>query len=442
MTRITFIFWILCLGLTALWLAADPTLFSAAPFAQSRLALIFYTGIIAMGVMSLSMILALRSATLEPLVGGLDKSYRLHKWLGIAGLVMATAHWLWISAPGWLTTLGVMVQPARAAGGAKAAPGPALFHALQGPARSAGQWGFYATVILVVLALLRWFPYRWFLKTHRLLAIVYLLLVFHSVVLLKITYWSHAVAYVMVVLMLGGTVAAIITLFRRVGRTHQAVGVIDDVRALPDLGVLQVGIALRDRWNGHDAGQFAFVNFEDGEGPHPYTITSTWKDDGHLLFVIKGLGDYTRALPATVKVGTIVTVEGPYGRFTFEGSHQRQIWVSGGIGITPFVSRMQELAIRPDGRAIDLFHATASRDIEPVRQLRELAESAGVVLRVWVAAEDGLLTGDDIRRVVPEWRDSDIWFCGPVVLGTELRQDFIAHSFPASAFHQELFHLR
>ena len=136
MTRITVIFWVLCLGLTALWLAADPTLLSAAPSAQVRLSFIFYTGIIAIGVMSLSMILALRSATLEPLVGGLDKSYRLHKWLGIAGLLMAIAHWLWISAPGWLAAGAVA-----AAGAARgtAAQGPALLRTLEGPARSVGQ---------------------------------------------------------------------------------------------------------------------------------------------------------------------------------------------------------------------------------------------------------------------------------------------------------------
>ncbi len=63
------------------------------------------------------------------------------------------------------------------------------------------------------------------------------------------------------------------------------------------------------------------MNFEDREGPHPFTISSTWKDDGHLLFLIKGLGDYTRALPTTLKVGTIVTVEGPVRA----DSHSREV---------------------------------------------------------------------------------------------------------------------
>jgi predicted ferric reductase len=436
-------FWALWVGLTALWLAADPVLFHAAPFAATRLSLINYTGIIAMGAISVAMILAVRSSRVESLTGGLDKSYRLHKWLGVAGLGMAIAHWLWINGAGWLAALGMVAPAPRVPRGAPAAVSAhALLDTLQNPARSLGAVCLYALAVLVLLALLRWFPYRYFLQTHRLLAIVFLLLVFHSVVLMKPEYWTHAIAYVSVALMAGGTGSAFIMLFRRVGRTRRAVGEVDAVTMRPDVGILQVSIRLKDRWSGHEAGQFAFVNFADGEGPHPFTISSTWKDDGHLLFLIKGLGDYTRALPVTLKPGTLVTVEGPYGRFTFEGVHRRQIWVSAGIGITPFVSRMQELIVHPDGKTIDLFHATGSRDIEPVGQLRKLADAAHVLLRVWVAAEDGRMTGDDIRAVVPDWKSADIWFCGPVALGRQLREDFAAHGIAASSFHQELFHLR
>src|SRR5450759_570184 len=134
------------------------------------------------------MLLALRSVALEPYVGGLDKSYRLHKWLGVAGLVMAVAHWLWIQSPSWLAAVGWMAPVPRRGAPPGTAEGFSLARTLQGPALSVGQWCFYATVILVVLALLKWFPYRYFLKTHRLLAVVFLILVFHSVVLLKTAY--------------------------------------------------------------------------------------------------------------------------------------------------------------------------------------------------------------------------------------------------------------
>ena len=439
MKRILIVFWALCLGLTALWVAADPVLLGAHSFKDLQQPLIQFTGIIAMGALSVSLLLALRSVAVEPYVGGLDKSYRLHKWLGVTALVMALSHWLLISAPG---VFGGAAEP-KARGAVRYVPeGPAIIRTLQGPAKGVGSWALWATVILVVLALLRWFPYRWFLKTHRLLAVVFLLLVFHAVVLLKLAYWTHALAYVLALLMASAVVASVYILVRRVGRTRQAVGEITSVTSHQDGQIIGVEVRLEDRWAGHEAGQFAFVTFDAAEGPHPFTISSTWNDDGRLVFLIKGLGDYTRALPTSLKQGSLVTVEGPYGRFNFRGARERQIWVSAGIGITPFISRMQELAANPDLRSVDLYHATADRDAHGVKQLRRLAASARIRLHVWVGAEQGRLTAAKIIEELPDWRSADVWFCGPVIFGKELRKELTQAGLPSSAFHQELFHLR
>jgi predicted ferric reductase len=439
MSRIITVFWVLLLGLTALWVAAVPVLLGVHPFKEVQQPLIQLTGILAMGAMSVAMLLALRSVAVEPYVGGLDKSYRLHKWLGVTALVMAIAHWLLISAPEWLRPAG---EP-RARGAARfVPPGPAWLRALQGPAKGVGSWALWGTVVLVVLALLRWFPYRWFLRTHRLLAIVFLALVFHAAVLLKLAYWKHTVAYVIALLMAAAVVAALYILVRRVGRTRQAVGEITSVSSHQDLQVLGVEVCLKDRWPGHVPGQFAFATFDAAEGPHPFTISSRWNDDGRLVFLIKGLGDYTRALPTSLRTGSLVTVEGPYGRFNFRGARERQIWVSAGIGITPFISRMQELAANPDLRAVDLYHATADRNAHEVKQLRRLAAAARIRLHVWVGKEQGRLTAGKIMEELPDWRSADVWFCGPVVFGKELRKEFTHAGLPAGAFHQELFHLR
>lgn len=441
-TRIKVIFAALIVGLTAFWLDADKFWPAGRPFAQTQNSWVNYTGIIAMGAMAVSLLLALRSVSVEPYVGGLDKSYRLHKWLGVAALVMIVAHWLWVQSKSWLTALDVLPAPARGGGAPRAPQGASLLRALQGPARGIGQWCFYAAIILIVLALLKWFPYRRFIQTHRLLAIVYLLLVFHSVVLLKTAYWSFVIAYLLTVLLAAGAVAAVYILFRGVGRTRQAVGEIEEVKPHQDGQILAVKICLKDRWPGHDAGQFAFVRFDDREEPHPFTISSSWADDGELTFLIKELGDYTKTLATTLERGQLVTVEGPYGRFNFNGGRQRQIWISAGIGITPFVSRMQQLAAHPDGRIIDLFHATAARDVRANEQLWRLATAAKVRLHVWVSKEDGRLKAEHICRGVPEWKTADIWFCGPVDFGKDLRRDFVEAGLPGGSFHQELFHLR
>ena len=72
MTRIRIILAALCVGLTVLWLEAD-RLWTDGSFTQLRLSLLNYTGIVAMGVMAVSLLLALRSTVMEPHVGGLDK---------------------------------------------------------------------------------------------------------------------------------------------------------------------------------------------------------------------------------------------------------------------------------------------------------------------------------------------------------------------------------
>src|SRR5690606_37760064 len=97
-----------------------------------------------------------------------------------------------------------------------------------------------------------------------------------------------------------------------------------------------------------------------------FTISSAWRDDGLLRFSIKGLGDYTRSLPARLRVGDGVTVEGPYGRFDFRPNGRPQILVAGGIGITPFLARLQDMAAARAGGApaheVDLVYSTNAPD--------------------------------------------------------------------------------
>ena len=296
--------------------------------------------------------------------------------------------------------------------------------------------------MLIAIALIKRFPYRHFFKTHRLLAAVYLLLVFHSVVLMNFGYWSQPVGPVMALLMAGGSGAAVVSLLRKVGARRRALGAITELVHHPDNRVLKVAVKLQDRWPGHDAGQFAFVTFDPDEGAHPFTISSAWQGDGRMFFLIKGIGDYTGQLPGTLQVGQPVTVEGPYGRFGFAGDKNRQIWVAGGIGITPFIARMQALAMAPDGKRIDLFYTTSAPDAVFINKVRQRAEDAGVTLHVLVSQRDGRLDARRIAAAVPDWKAADFWFCGPAAFGSALREAFTDQGLPAADFHQELFDMR
>lgn len=392
--------------------------------------------------MSLSMMLAARPLIVESWLGGLDKMYRLHKWLGITGVVFALAHLLWAKSAGWLVGWGMLVRQTRRHGGGRNDGLEGFFQAQRKLAESIGEWALYALVLLVVLALLKRFSYRHFFKTHRLLAIIYLFLVFHSVVLMKFPYWGKPIGAVMAVMMAGGVVAAFVSLFGRIGSSRRTTGEIEGVTLHMDNRVLRVEVKLTDPWPGHLAGQFAFLTFDRNEGPHPFTISSSWHSDDKLTFLIKRLGDYTDTLAGRLKRGDRVALEGPYGKFDFNGNTKRQVWISGGIGITPFIAKMDTLLAHPDGVSVDLFYSTSAPDEGFIRELRKQADAGQVRLHVIVPSRDGRLTGDKIRGLIPDWKSASFWFCGPAGFGRSLRRDLRSQGLLAVDFHQELFEMR
>lgn len=450
MQHIKLTFWGALALLTVLWLVAEPTVFQPANFFVLRGTMVQYTGIIAMAAMSVAMILALRPRWPERWFGGLDKMYRLHKWLGIAALVISVIHWLWSQGPKWAVGWGVIAPPVRGERPSLENPIEQFLMSQRGTAEGLGEWAFYAAVLLIALALIKYFPYRPFYKTHRLLAVVYLILVFHAVVLTTFSYWTSPIGAVMALLLAAGTYAAVVVLLRLVGAGRQVRGRIASLHYYPGVKALETEIEVQQGWPGHKPGQFAFALSDRTEGAHPYTIASAWNEkDPRITFVTKELGDHTSRLREKLNVGQEVRIEGPYGCFDFDNGQPRQIWIGGGIGITPFIAGMKHLTqerrvhlVQPHP-VIDLFHTTADYDEKAIAKLTADAKSAGVRLHILVNSRDGLLTGERIRAAVPDWRDASIWFCGPTGFGEALRRDFAAQGLPvAKRFHHELFAMR
>lgn len=447
MKNIKIVFWGLLALLTLLWLLVDTPFPQPFGYFPLRAVVVQYSGILGISCMSVAMILALRPRWLEARLNGLDKMYRLHKWLGIGGLTVSILHWWWAKGTKWMVGWGWLERPVRGPRPVIDNPVEAWLGSLRGLAENLGEWTFYAAVVLIALALIHRFPYRLFYKTHRLLAVAYLVLVFHSVVLMKFSYWSSPIGWLMAVLLAYGTAAAVIVLLRRVGVKRQVEGKIIALTYYEDLRVLETMLDVPHGWPGHHAGQFAFATSNESEGAHPYTIASAWNAaEHHITFITKELGDHTRTLHERLKIGQSVKIEGPYGCFTFDDAHPIQIWIGGGIGITPFIARMKQLALHTDEgnrREIYFFHTTADYDEAAITKLKADAEAAKVHLQVLVGSRDGRLSGERIRATVPAWRKASIWFCGPAGFGQALRADFAVRGLAvAERFHQELFAMR
>ena len=443
MKRIKLALFVLVVAVTLLWLLTnDFTTGNYSKFWPLRADMVHFSGLLTIAAMSAAIYLAIRPLWLERLFDGLDKSYRLHKWLGIFALSISVVHWGWAQIPKWLVGFGWLERPARRGAGQVQAGLFGWLHEQRGFAEDIGEWAFYVGTLLIILALLKQFPYRWFFRTHRWLALVYLVLVVHSVILMPPPYWSSLLGATMALLLVAGSFAACVSLLRQVGRRHQVVGHIGEVTYHADNRVLQVNIMLDGAWPGHNPGQFAFVTFDENEGPHPFSLSSAWKNDGKLSFSIKGIGDYTRTLPNALHKGDTVTIQGPYGCFDFRGHKPGQIWIAGGIGIAPFIACLKALAEIDKGKHIDLFYCTSVPDKGFIESIQQLAEQARIRLHVLIASEQGRLTPQRLRQQITDWKNRDVWFCGPAEFGNELRRDLTGHGLPASDFHQELFNMR
>lgn len=89
--------------------------------------------------------------------------YRLHKWLGIAGLIMSVAHWLFAKGPKWMVGWGWLERPSRSKN--LLLPKGSLeqfFIDYRGLAERIGEWAFYLAALLMLLALIKRSPIAYF----------------------------------------------------------------------------------------------------------------------------------------------------------------------------------------------------------------------------------------------------------------------------------------
>ena len=411
-------------------------------FWQWRRAAIVLIGMIALWWMSAGMVLAARPAWLEQRFGGLDKLYRLHKNIGIGAGILVFAHWMAEWLPKKLGKLGLLPPRVRGPKGPES-----LWMDL---AKDIGEWAGYILLALVVIALIRRIPYRWFRLVHKAFGVVFLGGAFHGLMLLPKDFWQQPLGWLTAALALAGSVTAVLSLRGRIGEQRRHPAIIAALRQ-PEAGVLEVVCRTGGTWPGHRAGQFLFADFgKRAEGAHPFTIASAWNaQDGQITLAIKALGDYTRTLARSLAIGQPIQLEGPYGKFDFcpSGTVDRdnrpipQIWVAGGIGITPFLARIDELAQngRPETLRAHLFYSTPAPTPFP-ENLEARCAAAGVQLHHYISQRDGLLTPESIgARLQP---GSSVWFCGPANWGRSLREALVAHGLARRAFHQEAFEFR
>jgi predicted ferric reductase len=399
---------------------------------------LYLTGLLSISLMSFAVFLAARPAWLEGPLGGMDRMYRTHKWAGILAVGFAAMHWL-VEMSGDIIKALVGRE-----GRLPKEKFSGFLEVLRDLAGDMGEWAIYAVLAMLAITLWKRFPYRKWRLLHQAMPAIYLMLAFHAALLAPSHYWTQPVGWLLALLMAGGVYGSLHSLAGRIGRSRQVTGKILSIEQSAR-DVIAVRCQLTEVWRGHRPGQFAFMTFDRTEGPHPFTIASADRGDRTITFQIKALGDYTRTLKQDLRIGQSVTVEGPYGRFDLGRINRkaRQIWIAGGIGVTPFLAWLEVLRANPEfSPAADLHYCTRDREADPfVAKLEALCAPLDAVrLRVHDAHQGELLTAE--KLVTESQKPAEVWFCGPLGLGKAIKEGLQAASAGSFTFHQEAFAMR
>ncbi len=187
-------------------------------------------------------------------------------------------------------------------------------------------------------------------------------------------------------------------------------------------------------------GQFVFVQFKSStvtSESHPFSIVSA-PEEKTLRVAVKSLGDYTATLDK-LKLGDKAMIEGPFGYFTLDHTHStRQIWLAGGIGVTPFLSLATSL---PNGMDVDFFYCVGKDEEAVYRQeLESLGQkNPNFRFHLFTSEKNGRIDADFIQKEVQTFDQKDILLCAPPAMIHALRSQFLQKKVATACIHSEEF---
>ena len=192
-------------------------------------------------------------------------------------------------------------------------------------------------------------------------------------------------------------------------------------------------------------GQFVVISFGGASAwqRHPFSVASA-PTQPQLELSIKAAGDYTRALQEQLTPGTPARAVGPFGGFDYQRGGARQIWIAGGIGITPFISWLRAIE-EPLDRTVDFYYSIASDtdglyldEIETVS-----ADHPELRFHRHVTSRDGYITADaTFSEAATPPGELWIYLCGPPGMVRALAKDYRRLGVPAANIRWERFDIR
>jgi predicted ferric reductase len=380
-----------------LWIAARPNREPPARFLGEL------CGAEAVLLFSCALILATLLSFIERAFGGLDRVAVWHRRVAVAGVLLLVPHLALVTSPpdGYATSLGQALGDAALAGLAILALW-ALAPSLRG-----AQWPG------IIRRMARATYERW-LTAHRLTGLFVLAAVVHGAIVDPVLHRSMLLRVVFLTVASLGVIAYV---YREVFARYFVPTYDYTVAEIRRLNRSTLNVALKPVRGALSfaPGQFVFLALGGPGGweRHPFSVSSS-PDDSRVELTIKAAGDYTRDLFDKLGPGVPAKLAGPFGGFDYRHGGHDQIWIAGGIGITPFISWIRSID-REFDREVDFYYAVAhAGDAVYLDEIRAAANRhPSLRVHLVCADTDGLLSVDEVIDAVSP--GARLWFymCGP-----------------------------
>ncbi len=393
------------------------------------------TGVLGLAFLLLAAALSARVPGFDQPFGGLTKLWKTHHLLGAACFLLLLAHPLLLALAA--SQFGQSLALAT------------LFPPLTDRATWAGWLALSLMMVFLAPSFAFFGPpnYERWKKLHALAGPAAILALVHTLMLSRTMPANlDTLVWTLFALLAVGAMGWRFVFSRQMGRLPYTVSAVDRVaNNVVELSLKPQGKALR-----YQPGNFVYLTAMDSElaagsrEEHPYTLSSS-PTEPDLRVAIKDLGDASRAIQ-TIRIGSEVRIEGPYGRFFRPGPHpdQAELWVAGGIGITPFLARLRHLrALNNPAPDIHLIYAVQdeARSLY-AQELETLASSlSGVVITMHYFYHEGPISLKFLRQTCPDFSQRETYICGPLPLNQLVQSHLREAGVPRSRIHTEEFEL-
>lgn len=380
-------------------------------------------GLVGMVLFSVNLILAGRFRFLDKYFKGLDKVYANHSKLGAISFSLLLFHPLFLV----IKFIAISLKDA------------ALFFVpfVNTPIT----WGIISLGLMIILMSLTFYiklKYHVWKISHKVMVIVFVFAIFHTFFISSDISRNDFLRYYILVLAMIGLFVSIRQAFlnKLIKKFNYKVKNINQLNE----NIKEIEMEPLNKKMIFIPGQFAFFEFFSNgvnSESHPFSISSS-NLENNLKITVKNLGDYTNEL-INLKINDNVLVDGPYGNFSYKKiQNKNQIWIAGGIGITPFLSMAKSLE---RDYIIDLYYSVKeNKEAVHVNDLMEISQSIpSFKFNLWVASLNGYINSGVIANLSKDLESKDIFLCGPPAFMESLKNQFLSLGVDIKKIHYENF---